>query len=310
MEPFLRWAGGKRWLAPRLAPILKKILLQTGGVYAEPFLGSAAMFFGLAPQRAILSDSNPHLINTYQQIARDYREIEAYLKDCPVDASFYYNLRDAEPRNLEEQAARFVYLNRTCYGGLYRENKKGKFNTPFGGGSRTPEPVLRKNLLQKAHFALQNVTIQTADFEDIISSAGKGDVVYCDPTYSNVTRCAFDRYGSTIFDWDSQIRLALSAQEAMDYGATIVISNGYFEDLHELYPAAYRIMLERKKTIGNRASGDRRHAEYLLILDPFNRRSVWGSLGQIENRKSRSRYAPAAAVETQQCVSVQRTEAA
>jgi DNA adenine methylase len=290
MEPFLRWAGGKRWLTPKLSPILKRFLSESSGVYAEPFLGSGAMFFGLAPQKAILSDSNRHLINAYRKVASHYREIESLLRRWPVSSEFYYELRSSKPRSTIERAAQFIYLNRTCYGGLYRENRNGEFNTPYGGGSRTPEPILRKRLLEKARFALQNVTIDTSDFEHIVSSAGDGDLVYCDPTYSNVTRGAFDRYGSTIFDWGDQIRLALAAQEAMDCGATVLVSNGWFEDLHELYPAAYRIKLERKKTIGNRASEDRRHVEYLLILDPYSRRSAWETVGAIENRKSKKRY--------------------
>lgn len=290
MEPFLRWAGGKRWLAPRLAPLLKQILLESGGVYAEPFLGSASMFFGLAPQRAILSDTNAELINAYRQVARNYAALEAYLRKWPVSPDFYYELRTKHPTGLLERAARFIYLNRTCYGGLYRENQRGEFNTPYGGGERTPAPLLKKRLLQSAHFALQNVTLKTADFESILSAAGDGDVVYCDPSYSNVTRDAFDRYGSQIFDWNDQERLARAAEQAMEFGATVVISNGWFKDLHDLYPAAYRIKLERKKTIGNKPTCSSRHFEYLLILDSRNRRNLWSTVGTIENRKSRKRY--------------------
>lgn len=290
MKPFLRWAGGKRWLTPKLAPILKKILTQSErGVYAEPFMGSAAMFFGLAPQKALLSDTNEDLINTYVQIASRYQTVESYLKLWPVSSDYYYELRATNGGGKAFRAARFIYLNRTCYGGLYRENQKGEFNTPYGGGSRTPQPVLRQKLLQKAHFALQNVKITSCDFQCVLDRAGEDDVVYCDPTYSNVSRGQFDRYGAAIFDWDDQKRLAASAQDAMDSGATVIVSNGYFEELVDLYPAAYRICLERNKAIGNRALDPKTHHEYLLVLDPKNRRRLWEKIGRIENRKSRKR---------------------
>ena len=289
MEPFLRWAGGKRWLAPKLAPLIEDVLRRQGGDYAEPFAGSAAVFFHLAPKRAILSDLNADLIEAYWQIRIDYRPIEERLASWPVEADFYNRLRSANPSCTVERAARFIYLNRTCYGGLHRENRQGQFNTPFGGGSRTPAPVLAKRLLEKAHFVLQNVTLKVCDFEDVLSFAAENDVVFCDPTYSNVNKGSFDRYGRTIFAWEEQLRLAEAANAAMERGALVIVSNGCFRDTIPLYRSAYRIRLHKKKTIGHRAKQNECHHEYLFVLDPLRRRQLWAQVGPIENRRVATR---------------------
>ncbi len=259
-------------------------------MYAEPFAGSAAVFFHLAPQRAILSDLNSDLVSAYRQIGIDYRAVERRLATWPVDAGFYYELRAENPSCPIERAARFIYLNRTCYGGLYRENREGQFNTPYGGGSRTPAPIIKKRLLEKAHFALRNVTLKVCDFEDILSYAAENDVVFCDPTYSNVRKGNFDRYGKVIFGWEDQLRLANAANAAMERGALVIISNGYFWDTIPLYCHAYRIRLHRKKAIGNRVKQYERHLEYLFILDPLRRRQLWSQLGSIENGRVARRH--------------------
>ena len=292
LEPFLRWAGGKRWLAKSVSPILKQLLQKTDGTYIEPFLGAGAMFFGLAPQRARLSDSNAALIATYQTIAKSARDVEQLVAGYLVSAESYYALREVEPVDSIEAAARFIFLNRTCYGGLYRENLSGKFNVPYGGGSRTPAKVLREALITRAQFALRGVRLSCCDFEQAIADARAGDIVYCDPTYSNVSRSAFDRYGATLFNWQDQERLAFCAEQAMLRGATVLVSNGSFDDLFDLYPAAYRIALKRKKTIGNNPADANRHREHLLILDPESRLHLWRSIGDIENRKLKRRYSP------------------
>lgn len=291
LEPFLRWAGGKRWLAKSASPVLKRLLQSTGGTYFEPFLGSGAMFFGLAPQHAHLSDINGPLIQTYRTVLQSACEVERLIADYPVTPESYYALREAEPHNPIEAAARFIFLNRTCYGGIYRENRAGNFNTPYGGGSRTPERILKGGLIARAQVALRGANLACCDFEEAISQARSGDVVYCDPTYSNVSRDAFDRYGANLFGWSDQERLALSAERAMGRGVTVLVSNGSFEDLIDLYPAAYRISFEKKKTIGNKPNHSGRHQEYLFILDPKSRVTPWRRIGLVENRKSKVRIA-------------------
>jgi DNA adenine methylase len=286
IQPFLRWAGGKRWLARRLAPIVKGVLRRAGGTYWEPFLGGGAVFFALAPQKAVLSDINDELLNAYRWVRDDPDGLIAQIKEWPVSIETYAMVRSQREFAGIERAARFLYLNRTCYGGLYRTNRKGMFNTPFGGGSRTPEPLWRDHLLARASFCLRsNVLLEQRDFARSLYEAKAGDVVYCDPTYSAVRRGQFDRYGSTIFAWADQERLAELAHCAFHRGVTVLVSNGVFPDLHEPYRAAYRLRLRKLKSIGNAARNAAVHEEYLLVLDPESRRRLWERLAPIENRR-------------------------
>lgn len=295
--PFLKWAGGKRWLALHLAPVLRQILDKTCGTYYEPFLGAASMYFGLAPQRSVLSDLNRELIETYVAVRDSWREIEEVMKGWPVSKENYYKIRTSRPRKQAKRAARFIWLNRTCYGGLYRVNQQNKFNVPYGGG-RTPDILYQRNTLHQCSEALKgkpysdrSVHLVVSDFEEMIENAKAGDVVYCDPTYSCVTRSSFDRYGAIIFDWAAQQRLADAAKRALERGALVLVSNAYAEEIQELFRADYKFRLSKKKTIGNYASSDRKHLEYLFVFDPLKRVDLWYPLAlQFENRECVPRW--------------------
>jgi DNA adenine methylase len=180
---------------------------------------------------------------------------------------------------------RFIYLNRTCYGGLYRENQKGKFNTPFGGGSRTPAPLWEHKLIKQANLLLSKnrIRIKTQDFTDSMRLAKRGDLIYCDPTYRSVTRNQFDRYGSVVFDWNDQIRLAKEAQKALNKGVFVAISNTNCDEIRTLYSGALFIHLFRSKSIGNRSKNSNSKKEFLIILDPSLNVADWVSIGQIEH---------------------------
>lgn len=281
-EPFLRWAGGKRWLADSLCPLLEEIEPKT---YIEPFLGSGAVFFRLAPAKAILSDLNGDLINAYRQVAIDPEKLLKAVEKIPVTEKSYYFVRERKPASDFERAVRFIFLNRTCYGGIYRENRLGQFNTPYGGGSRTPEPLRTYGLLDKAHRLLSTskIKIMVSDFETAIAKATQGDVVYCDPTYHAVTRDQFDRYGSTIFDWSDQVRLARAALLARMRGAIVVISNTFCSEIKDLYAGAFRIKLDKNKSIGKTNTNPHSHKEYLIVMDPFEDFELWSHLGKIES---------------------------
>ncbi|GMU26326.1 MAG: hypothetical protein AMXMBFR16_12310 [Candidatus Uhrbacteria bacterium] len=282
-EPFLRWAGGKRWLARSLAPLIAA-RLGNDGTYFEPFLGSGAMFFALAPECAVLTDLNEDLINAFRMVAERSDALLEAIRSLPVNEGTYYRLRAQEPSDPLERAVRFIYLNRTCYGGIYRENKRGKFNTPYGGGSRTPAPLWEHDLLARASAQLARpcVSLKVCDFEESIDLAKQGDVIYCDPTYRAATRNQFDRYGAVIFDWADQQRLARAAFRASQRGAIILISNTYCPEIQELYSRATRIVTSKSKSIGNRSHDPNRHREYLIILDQENSNDSWQSLGLTE----------------------------
>lgn len=285
VEPFLRWAGGKRWLTSKLAPLIKARL---SGTYFEPFLGSGAIFFAVAPDKAVLSDLNTDLIGAFQAVAERPDEILDEVRALPVNADTYYELRAEEPLDTVQRAVRFVYLNRTCYGGIYRENKRGMFNTPYGGGSRTPSPLWERGLIERCSPLLDKdgITLEVSDFELSLDAAGEGDVVYCDPAYRAATRAHFDRYGAVVYGWKDQVRLAAAAKRASARGALVIISNTCCPEVRELYGDATCVLLEKTKAIGNAAKDPNRRKEYLIVLDPEVEESsisTWKSIGHVES---------------------------
>lgn len=205
MIPFLKWPGGKRWLATDLIKLIRPFLV---GTYFEPFLGGGATFFELNPTRAILSDINEELVNVYLQVQNNHNAVLERLKQIDVEASIYNVIRARRSLDPLQQAVDFLYLNRTAWGGIYRVNSSGRFNVPYGGGKRTPEPLWKKGLLSRAAKALKNVQVLACDFELMLDKATTGDVVYCDPTYTVAHDCnGFIRYNEKNFSWADQLRL-------------------------------------------------------------------------------------------------------
>lgn len=280
-EPFLRWAGGKRWLASQLAPLLAR-RLSIKGTYIEPFLGSGAIFFGLEPTRAVLGDLNHDLIGAYRAVAWRHGVIRSRLRKLPTCEETYYRLRSSRPTGKVDRAVRLIYLNRNCFGGLYRENRAGEFNVPFGGGTRSHLPLCKNGILAGAARALRDAQARliTGDFEATMRVAGEGDVVYCDPTYRDVTRRQFDRYGSTVFDWKDQERLAEAASSAMHRGALVLLSNLRSSVLRSLYPTAAVVRVVRRQGLGPARSRDTR-GECLFVMDPAGCWAEWATLGPI-----------------------------
>jgi DNA adenine methylase len=188
----------------------------------------------------------------------------------PVDADTYYSLRRHEPSDVFQRAVRFIYLNRTCYGGLYRENKAGHFNVPYGGGSRTPALLWDRDVLEIAHRVLAScdIDLRVCDFEATLEKAGAGDVVYCDPTYRGAGRDRFDRYGKVVFGWQDHVRVAAAACRARRRGALVFVSNSSCAEIRDLYPDGLEIRMFKSKSIGNRSKNPERQREVLIILDP------------------------------------------
>lgn len=263
-KPFLKWPGGKRWLTPYVCNLFKE---RTFNRYFEPFLGGGAVFFSLHPRAATLSDVNADLVNTYLQVKERPLELIEKLKVIPVDKETYLNLREISPINPFESAVRFLYLNRTAFGGIYRVDREGRFNVPFGGGQRTPEPLWRDNLLINASEVLRDTMITSADFEEVIENAGNGDVVYCDPTYTvSHNNNGFIRYNERNFSWSDQVRLARVCREASTRGATVLVSNAFHQEVARLYSSAEVRVLQRKSLLCPRPSKRQAVQEYLFVL--------------------------------------------
>jgi len=167
--PFLRWPGGKRWLVPKLTQLLPAVT----GKYIEPFLGSGALFFQRAPDRACLSDSNEELIQTYEAIRDDWREVVRRLRihQRLHSTEYYYAQRSAIPTKPAERAARFIYLNRTCWNGVYRVNRKGEFNVPIGTKRNV---ILPTDDFESVADRLRSAVLRAEDFSTCIARAGDG----------------------------------------------------------------------------------------------------------------------------------------
>lgn len=266
MKPFLKWPGGKRWIVPHLKRILAGNVFRR---YFEPFLGGGAIFFAIQPGFAIISDINEDLINTYKQVRDRPLHLIESVRRIPVDAISYLAIRENEPECSFERAVRFLYLNRTSFSGMYRLNRMGKFNVPFGGGHRTPETLWKDNVLFEASKMLKNVTILTCDFQESLQLAGTGDLVFCDPTYTSThNNNGFIRYNERNFAWADQERLALACEEAARRGATVVISNAFHREIAVLYPSAETITLDRKSLLCPVSSKRQTVKEYLFFLRP------------------------------------------
>jgi DNA adenine methylase len=263
LSPFIKWPGGKRWASRRIGELISVHLL---GTYFEPFLGGGAVFFHVLPRRAILSDINEELIGVYRAIRANPEPVIRELSSKAVTKTNYYRVRAGEPQSASGKAARFLYLNRTAFGGIYRLNLDGKFNVPYGGGARTPEMLWKTDALNLASTALQRATLKVSDFEPVIESAKSGDVVYCDPTYTVAhDNNGFIRYNERNFSWSDQERLADAAfRAASDRGVLVLISNAHHHSIKKLYRGASFETLSRMSAVTPHAD-QRRYVKELLI---------------------------------------------
>ena len=260
-NPFLKWAGGKRWLIENYADIFPTF----SGKYIEPFLGAGAVFFHLCPDHAFLSDTNYELIETYRAIRDNWRLVLKHLKRHKHNHSdsYYYKVRSSSPRTPATMAARFIYLNRTCFNGIYRVNREGKFNVPRGTRNTV---IFKTDDFELLSEILQNVEIKVCDFEEAIDRAVEGDLVFADPPYTvRHNNNAFVKYNEKLFSWNDQVRLANCLRKAANRGVKIIATNAYHPSVIELYKGVFELRpIYRKSQI----SADRKYRgkfEELLI---------------------------------------------
>lgn len=273
VRPFLKWAGGKRQLLAQYTPHFP----QPDQIrhYYEPFIGSAAVFFHLQPSRATLSDANSKLIELYQALQADVEGIIAALQPHRNESEYFYQIRALDPQTLTpaQRAARLIYLNKTCYNGLYRENRKGEFNVPFG---RYKNPTIcDAPRLRAAAQALQGVTLRVADFADAVATAVAGDFVYFDPPYAPISATSsFTSYAKNGFDAPDQVRLAQTVQALTQRGVHVMLSNSSAPLIADLYPAAngvepghYRVIPIAARRSINSVASKRGPVKERLILN-------------------------------------------
>jgi DNA adenine methylase len=232
-RPFLKWAGGKGKLIQQYIPYFPKKFKT----YYEPFLGGAAVFFYLNPPSATLTDINAELVNAYRCVRDNVEELilnlEAHqLRHC---RDYYYEVRQSPGVTNLEKAARLIYLNKTCFNGLYRENSKGAFNVPIGK-YKNPK-ICNPALLRSVSAALQNSQINVRPFEDILEHASScDDFVYFDPPYHPLSPTSnFTAYSRYSFTQDDQIRLKYVFAELAERGVNVMLSNSDCPFIRELY---------------------------------------------------------------------------
>ena len=235
-RPILKWAGGKTQLLPDLVAHVPAEF----AAYHEPFVGGGALFFELAALgrlgSAYLSDINPALIDVYLAVRDCVDDVIRLLKQYRHNETYFYKIRAKDPRKmgLAERAARIIYLNKTCYNGLFRENKSGQFNVPFG---RYKNPTIcdEPNLLAVSQI-LQRVDIDSRPFSSVLDVARPGDFVYFDPPYHPISSTAsFTAYARNGFNEQDQIRLRDVFAELSQKGVQVMLSNSDMPFIRELY---------------------------------------------------------------------------
>ncbi len=266
-RPFLKWAGGKSRLLNQYSHLFPR--RDQIRRYYEPFLGSAAVFFHLQPKDALLADVNENLVEIYRVVQNDVEDLVDLLGRHINDEDEFYRVRSQRPAELTsvERAARLIYLNKTCYNGLYRENKRGEFNVPFG---RYKNPAICDPMrLRIASSALQGVDLQVGDFDKIVAPADSGDFVYFDPPYAPLsTTSNFTSYNRHGFDEDDQRRLSAAFDDLSSRGCLLMLSNSNARLVHELYGGKkYRLIeIKARRSINSKANG-RGPVTELLILN-------------------------------------------
>lgn len=259
VKPVLRWAGSKRQILPKLTGLAP----ATSGRYIEPFCGSACLFLALNPSRALLGDVNPHLVSAYRALQAAPEAVASALVEWEADRETYLHLR-ALPSGADVifDAAKFLYLNRYCFNGVYRENRQGQFNVPFGGYRTGPLPGLDE--LRQFSARLQNAELYCGDFAPAVQSAGRNDFIYLDPPYYYGNTRNRGEYGWNAFS-DSDIeRLIDEVRAADERGVQILISYNQAHTLRKALPHWHLTYAPVRRSVAGFSKGRKSVREYQL----------------------------------------------
>ena len=263
IESFIRWAGGKKWLIPHLPEIIGNTQIKH---YHEPFLGGGSIFFSLEHnKKSYLSDANPELINTYLQVRDNPEEVIRLLANFHNTEEDYYRIRDEFiPQTPIEEASRFIYLNQTSYNGLYRVNRSGKYNVPYGFRKRwTYDP----NRILESSKKLQNTRIDCGDFEINKHRIKKHDLVFLDPPYTvSHNQNGFIEYNKNLFSLEDQKRLNEYIDFIKKKGAYYILTNAAHEVIFEIFDKTEdrTIELPRNSLIGGKNAKRTEITEYIF----------------------------------------------
>lgn len=272
VKPFVKWAGGKRQIIDKL----KKYMPKKFNTYYEPFVGGGAVLFELAPKKAVINDWNEELMNVYR-VMSDY---DKYQKMCALlnkyerenSKEFYYELRDKDKNKKSfarmsdyARAARTIYLNKTCFNGLYRVNSKNEFNVPYNGKDNINTYDGENLIAIHMYLTMNDIKIMNTDFEEAVETAEKGDFVYFDPPYDSINN-SFTSYTDTGFGKEEQERLADIFKELDKKGVYVMLSNCNTPFIQNLYKDYHIHIIEAKRSIN--AKGNKRgNVEEVIITN-------------------------------------------
>lgn len=259
-KPFIRWVGGK---AQSLRSLRSHVPLNFNRYY-EPFVGGGAFFFSMMPKDAFLSDVNKELMITYEVLRDDVEALMRLLREYPNTEEFFKELRatDLDPLTRLETAARFIYLNKTCFNGLYRVNQKGQFNAPYNKTNKAN--ICDRAVLTVCSKALQGVKLMSGRFNQAITKADKGDFIYLDPPYMPVKSDSFTAYSDKGFQQPEHEELAGWFDELTKFGVQIMMSNSDVPWVRERYEQYKIIEIMAKRSVNSKGSG-RGPVQELLI---------------------------------------------
>jgi DNA adenine methylase len=262
VEPFLRWAGGKVWFTKELQGLLP----NDANNYYEPFIGGGSVYFNVCERfkASVISDLNFDLIETYKCVRDNPKGAIDILKTYRNEETFYYKIRESKPINACELAAKFIFLNRTSFNGIYRVNQKGIYNVPFG--RRKIADLVREDQLLLCSKKLQDTIIVCQDFYETIKNSKKGDLVFVDPPYTVAhENNGFILYNQKLFSLDDQCRLAQSLKYMNNKNVNFIMTNAFHEAIGDIYKdvGEFRV-LERTSLIGGTGSQRGNIKEYIV----------------------------------------------
>jgi DNA adenine methylase len=271
LSPILKWVGGKRQLLSEIIPLID----ESCDNYVEPFIGGGAVLFRLQPKKAIINDYNTELINVYRTVRDDLDGLVALLKEHEKynSSDYYYEVRaldrtpDFDKMSNSEKAARIIYLNKTCYNGLYRVNSLGQFNSPYG---KYKNPNIVNEVVLRAISKYLNgneISIRSGDYKDVLNDIEKNSFVYLDPPYMPISSSSsFTGYTEGGFGYDKQVELKEECDKLNSKGVHFLQSNSDCEEIRELYKA-YRIKVVKAKRAINSDAKKRGQINEVLIYN-------------------------------------------
>lgn len=263
-KPFLRWAGGKTWFTNHI----EKLLPENVNNYYEPFLGGGAIFFylkskGLINGKCYLSDSNEELINTYKVLKRNPKELFELLKTHIDSETEYYRMRETIYIDNIERASRFMYLNKTSFNGIYRVNKNGGYNVPYG--YRKLENLYDFEYLTLISKMFKNCFFTVKDFKKVLYDVKQNDLVFIDPPYTVAhENNGFIQYNQSLFSWENQIELSKMLTKIQNKNANFIMTNASHWSIEELYnQKGKKTTLSRASTIGGIGANRTKYKELI-----------------------------------------------